>query len=60
LFEALICGYKRVGIQIKASKTKFDVEKVTVYNYTIKCEETQPKDANLCPIKNMTSLADVS
>jgi hypothetical protein len=60
LFEALICCCKRAGIQVKASKTKFGVEKVTFNNYTIKREGTQPKDANLCPIRNMTSLTDVS
>ncbi len=38
LFEALICCYKRAGIQVKASKTKFGVEKVTFHNYTITCE----------------------
>jgi hypothetical protein len=35
LFEALICCCKRAGIQVKASKTKFGVEKVTFHNYTI-------------------------
>jgi len=34
LFEALICCCKRAGIQVKASKTKFGVEKVTFHNYT--------------------------
>jgi hypothetical protein len=38
----------------------FGVEKVTFHNYIITREETQPKDANLCPIRNMTSLTDVS
>jgi hypothetical protein len=52
LFEALICCCKRAGIQVKASKTKFGVEKVTFHNYTIIKEGTQPKDANLCPIRN--------
>ncbi len=60
LIEALICCCKRAGIQVKASKTKFGVEKVTFHNYTITREGTQPKDANLCPIRNMTSLTDVS
>ncbi len=59
LFEALICCCKRAGIQVKASKTKFGVEKVTFHNYAITCEGTQPKDANLCPIRNMVSLSDV-
>ncbi len=36
------------------------MEKVTFHNYTISREGTQPKDANLCPISNMTSLTDVS
>jgi hypothetical protein len=60
LFEALICCCKRAGIQVKTSKTKFSVEEVTFHNYTITKEGTQPKDANLCPIRNMTSLTDVS
>jgi hypothetical protein len=60
LFVALICCCKRAGIQVKASKTKFGVEKVTFHNYTITMEGTRPKDANLCPIRNMTSLTDVS
>ncbi len=38
LFEALICCCKRAGIQVKASKTKFGVEKVTFHNYIITCE----------------------
>ncbi len=60
LFEALICCCKRAGIQVKASKTKFVMDKITFHNYTITCEGTQPKDANLCPIRNMSSLYDVS
>ncbi len=60
LFEALICCCKRARIQVKASKTKFGVKKITFLNYTITCEGTQPKDANLCPIRNMVSLSDVS
>jgi hypothetical protein len=60
LFEALICCCKRAGIQVKASKTNFGVVKVTFHNYTITREGTQPKDANLCPIRSMTSLTDVS
>jgi hypothetical protein len=60
LFEALICCCKRAGIQVKASKVKFGVIKVTFHNYTITREGTQAKDANLCPIRNMTSLSDVS
>ncbi len=57
LFEALICCCKRAGIQVKASKTKFGVEKVTFHNYTITKEGTQPKDANLCPIPIWNILA---
>jgi hypothetical protein len=60
LFEALICCCKRAGIQVKASKVKFGVIKVTFHNYTITREGTQPKDAYLCPFINMTSLSDVS
>ena len=60
LFEALICCCKRAGIQVKASKTKFGMDRITFHNYTISCEGTQPKDANLCPIRNMSSLSDVS
>jgi hypothetical protein len=59
LFEALISFCKRAGIQLKASKTKFGVEKVTFHNYTITKEVTHPKDANLCPIRNMEYLGDV-
>jgi hypothetical protein len=47
-------------IQVKASKTKFGMDRTTFHNYTISCEGTQPKDANLCPIRNMSSLSDVS
>ena len=60
LFEALICACKRAGIQVKASKVKFGVEEVTFHNYTISSEGTKPKDANLCPIRNMTELTDVT
>jgi hypothetical protein len=60
LFEALICCCKRAGIQVKASKTKFGMDRITFHNYTISCEGTRPKDANLCPIRNMSSLSDVS
>ena len=41
LFEALICCCKRAGIQVKASKVKFGVIKVTFHNYTITREGTQ-------------------
>jgi hypothetical protein len=60
LLEALICCCKRAGIQVKASKVKFDVVKIAFHNYTITREGTQPKDANLCPIRNMTYLPHVS
>jgi hypothetical protein len=60
LFEALICCCKRAGIQVKASKTKFGMDRITFHNYTITCKGTQPKDANLCSIRNMSSLSDVS
>ena len=59
LFQALIhCCYK-AGIQVKASKVKFGVEKVTFHNYTITKDGTEPKEANLCPIRNMEDLKDV-
>ncbi len=35
LFEALLCCCARAGIQIKAAKVKFGVEKITFHNYTI-------------------------
>jgi hypothetical protein len=50
----------QVCIQVKASKTKFGMGRITFHNYTITCEGTQLKDANLCHIRNMSSLSDVS
>ncbi len=41
LFEALICCCKRAGIQVKASKTKFGMDRITFHNYTITCEGTK-------------------
>jgi hypothetical protein len=48
------------GHPSSASKTKFGMDRITFHNYTISREGTQPKDANLCPIRNMSSLSDVS
>jgi hypothetical protein len=59
MFKALIGCFKRAGIQVKASKVKFGVEKITFHNYTITSEGTQPKEANLCPIRNMGIPTDV-
>jgi len=59
LFEALISCCARAGIQVKASKVKFGVEKVVFHNYTINKEGTEPKEANLCPICNMNDLKDI-
>ena len=59
LYDALICCCHRAGIQIKASKVKFGVKKVTFHNYTISSEGTEPKEANLCPIRSMTEPTDV-
>ncbi len=39
---------------------KFLLDSNTFHNYTITKEGTQPKDANLCPIRNMEYLGDVS
>ena len=59
MFEALISCLKRAGIQVKASKVKFGVRKITFHNYTITAEGTEPKEANLCPIRNATIPTDV-
>ena len=59
LFEALICCCHRAGIQVKASKVKFGVRKITFHNYTISAEGTEPKEANLCPIRNMETPRDI-
>jgi hypothetical protein len=59
MFEALISCFKRAGIQVKASKVKFGVREVTFHNYTITAEGTKPKEANLCPIRNLGIPVDV-
>jgi hypothetical protein len=59
LFEALLCCCAKAGIQVKASKVKFGVEEITFHNYTISKFGMKPKDANLCPIRNMTVLRDI-
>ncbi len=48
LFDALICCCAKAGIQVKAAKVKFGVEKVTFHNYTITPNGVMPKDVNLC------------
>ena len=60
LFEALICCCYKAGIQVKAAKVKFGVKKVTFHNYTISKEGTEPKEANLCPIRNMKEPKDIT
>ncbi len=59
LFEALLCCCAKAGIQVKASKVKFGVEEITFHNYTISKFGMKPKEANLCPIRNMTVLRDI-
>ena len=59
LYDALISCCHRAGIQIKAAKVKFGVRKVTFHNYTISSEGTEPKEANLCPIRSMKTPTDV-
>ncbi len=59
MFIALISCFKRAGIQVKASKVKFGVEKITFHNYTITATGTESKEANLCPIRNMKIPTDV-
>jgi transposase InsO family protein len=59
MFEALISCFKRAGIQVKASKVKFGVSEITFHNYTITAQGTKPKEANLCPIRNMGIPTDV-
>ena len=59
LFEALICACHKAGIQIKAAKVKFGVRKVTFHNYTISSEGVEPKEANLCGIRNMNEPRDI-
>ena len=59
LFEALLCCCARAGIQVKASKVKFGVTEITFHNYTISQFGMKPKEANLCPIRNMEVLRDI-
>jgi hypothetical protein len=59
LFEALICACHKAGIQIKAAKVKFGVRKVTFHNYTTSSEGVEPKEANLCGIRNMKEPKDI-
>ena len=59
MFAALISCFKRAGIQVKASKVKFGIQEVTFHNYTITAQGTKPKEANLCPIRNMGIPTDV-
>ena len=59
LFEALLCCCAKAGIQVKAAKVKFGVTEITFHNYTISQFGMKPKEANLCPIRNMESLKDI-
>ena len=59
LFEALLCCCAKAGIQVKAAKVKFGVKELTFHNYTISRDGMKPKDANLCPIRNMGIPRDV-
>jgi hypothetical protein len=59
LFEELICCCHKAGIQIKAAKVKFGVRKVNFHNYTISSEGVEPKEANLCGIRNITEPKDI-
>ena len=59
LFEALLCCCAKAGIQVKASKVKFGVREITFHNYTISQYGMKPKEANLCPIRNMEVLRDI-
>jgi hypothetical protein len=59
MFEALVSCFKRAGIQVKAAKVKFGISKITFHNYTITAQGTEPKEANLCPIRNMGIPTDV-
>jgi hypothetical protein len=56
LFEAFV----RAGIQIKAAKVKFGVEKITFHNYTITAKGITSKEVNLCTIRNLKIPTDVS
>ncbi len=59
LYEALVCCCWKAGIQIKAGKVKFEVKSITFHNYIISELGTEPKEANLCSIRNMSSLKDI-
>lgn len=59
LFRVLIITCAKAGIQVKASKAKFGVEEITFHNFLINSETTKPKQANLCPIRNMGIPRDV-
>ena len=59
LYEALICCCYRAGIQIKAGKVKFGVDKLVFHNYTISKHGTEPKEANLCSFLNMREPNDM-
>jgi hypothetical protein len=59
LYEALICCCWKAGIQIKAGKVKFGVKSITFHNYIISENGTEPKEANLCSIRNMSSPKDI-
>jgi hypothetical protein len=59
LFRFLIISCAKAGIQVKASKVQFGVEKITFHNYTINGLITKPKQANLCPIRNFGIPRDV-
>jgi hypothetical protein len=59
LFEALLCCCARAGIQVKASKVKFGVTEITFHNYTVSQFGMKPKEANLCPIRDMEVLRDI-
>jgi hypothetical protein len=59
LFEALLCCCAKAGIQVKAAKLKFGVPEITFHNYTISQFRMKPKEANLCPIRNMVNPKDI-
>ena len=59
LYEALICCCAKAGIQIKAAKVKFGVRSITFHNYIISEHGTEPKEANLCSIRNMSAPKDI-
>jgi hypothetical protein len=59
LFEALICCCAKAGIQIKAGKVKFGVRSIIFHNYITSEHGTEPKEANLCSIRNMNAPKDI-